>query len=345
LGYNKENEYCFHKKGLLAKIKSGIITNVFETTHYLGSPVCDEDGSICIGTLGTDQDMVGNNEKCKLIKIDSNNIVSWKHEFNGKIRTIPIIIKDSIYIYDHIVSEKIGYLNRFDKNGNLVWQKSFNGTIRAKPLILSDREQMLLILSPVGTLFVLDLDGNLLLEKQQGPWNPGINTFSRGNNGEIYACLNQVLMQLDEKLNAVWSYKPEKGFISSVTVADLHTNLYGKISGTRLVSLDPQGKERWIAEIWGDIACQPIILDNRDILTASSKFNGRADGDIQYSSFLEIFSPNGTKLFKYEILGTITDVIVDADDNIYIASSCSTIMLGEERENRFIRIYSLKILN
>jgi hypothetical protein len=346
LAYNKLTQTYFTKKGIVATIKEGVLTTIFETTHTICSLVVTGQGDIFVGTFGAPKEMIGKDEKCKLIKINSNNIVAWEHEFHGIPRMIPIVYHDSVFIYDHVESNNIGYFGKFDMEGDMVCKKKFRGSLLAMPMLLEDKKQIMMVLSPVGSMIVLDLQGNVLHEKKLKPWNPAPKTFSRGNNGEIYACLNQVLMQLDDNFNAVWEYKPVKGFISDAPVVDRYSNLYGKISGTRIVSLDPGGKERWISEIWGDVACQPVILDNGDILVASYKYNGRkAAGDIHSSTFLQIFSPGGAKLFEYEIVSNVVDIIKDNNNTIYLYSGHRKVLAGEKWETRFVSVYSVKILN
>jgi hypothetical protein len=115
------------------------------------------------------------------------------------------------------------------------------------------------------------------------------------------------------------------------------------LTGSRMVSLDSQGKERWIVEVTGYFGYWPIILPNGDILVITIQKSGKKAPQIESNTYLETFSPDGTKLLKYELPGYVINTMQDTDGTIFLNTGCRRVFPRKHQVRNSIKVFSIKI--
>jgi hypothetical protein len=336
LAYNKENEDNFHKKGILARIKQSKIEEIFETEYHLWAPVLDYEDiySVSAGVVHA-----GVAEKGRVFKIRSDNSLDWQYQLDGEATSLPVIWRDYVYIIDYVRSKKSGYIYKFDKKGNLILKTQIHFVNHFEPWILQDRDQIIVSYNQPPTLLSLDFEGNLKSEKRVS--RLGTILFSKNDNGDIFATINNSIIALDDNLDTLWEYKPVKGFPNIAPIIDSEGNLYSVLSNQNLVSLDRHGKERWVTQIYGQ-GYQPCILDDDNILTATSFHSNRKSEEEQYITHVEIFSKDGNKILDYELPGNIFHVATN-NNLIFVATNCRRINVEQEQDINSIKVFSLTL--
>jgi hypothetical protein len=146
---------------------------------------------------------------------------------------------------------------------------------------------------------------------------------------------------LDNELNFLWEYKPEKGQIHTAPVFDSEGNIYVSLYGRRLVSLEPDGKERWIENV-GYHGSQPIIMDGDNIMIVTSTDNGNKSGEEMNNSHLEIFSKTGKRLVDYTLPGNYIFTIKE-NDTLFVVLNSIRGYPEKESADYAVKVFSLAL--
>jgi outer membrane protein assembly factor BamB len=365
LSYRQQNEDGFYAKSKIIAIDDGVITEIFENRLYLGKPAVDRNGFIYVCTNDAIRD--GKVARSTLLKLNPEGIVVFKYQLVTGDATNPVIYQDSVLVFDfngeavgfravypqvnavkarlqiesYLKSEDCANLYRISENGTLIWKKPFSGSTMWGPYLFKMKGQDAILLQVWDELFILDMYGNILCKKTIG--RP-INGLYADTEGDIFAGLYpNKFLHLNTNLDMIWTYRPETGFVASQPGVDSHSHLYCMMQGRRIVSLDSVGKERWIAGVTGDVGKRPIVLANGDILIVTEQKSGKKAPEIEDNTYLEIFSPNGTKLQKHEFPGGGADAFMGNDGTIFLITHCRRAFPRKQRALNSIKIFSLTI--
>jgi hypothetical protein len=339
LAYNQSKNYPFHEKGKLVKLSRKKIIEIFETKSYLWAPIIDNDDIY----LTTAPVVRGDeSEKGILYKINSQNTLAWQRELDGEASSLPVVYQDSIFITDFVRARslsprKSGHIYRFRHNGDLLMKKPIYHFNTIEPWILKKKEQIVLSFRKPSSLVVLDFKGNIKNEK--------IGTssgFSENNKGDLFATVSGSIVALDDALNIRWEYKPDFGFADMAPVSDSEGNLYSKISGNRLVSLDASGRERWITSLSGH-GYQPWILANGNVFSVTSDTSRKGVKQEQFVSYIEIFSNQGEKLSSFKLPGDIFHTEEGDKNTVFVGTNSCHVLPEEESESWAIKVFSLNL--
>ena len=364
LSYSQENNDCFHTKSKIVKIDDGKITEIFETKFLLNQPSIDKNGNIYICSHD-DYYPERKDNRDTLLMINPEGKVVWEYLLDDTCSINPVIYHDSVLVYDFnhkavrfadagpidvtdpsrrkfvtYVEPESGHLYNINQDGTLIWKKSFDGNAYNEPLILKRDGQDSIFLHAFDNYLILDMNGNTLQNKKIG--RPDVNGLFANEEGGIYACIHPNLLSLNMNLDIIWAYKPDIGFVTRRPNTDSHGNLYCGLQGSRMVSLDSHGKERWIAEVTGDFGYWPIILKNDDILMVTQQKNGKKPPQIEDNTYLEIFSAEGTKLLKCELPGYEIKTMQDTDGTIFLDTGCRSFPRRHHLRNS-IKVFSINI--
>jgi hypothetical protein len=337
LAYNQENKHNIHEKGYLVRVKQKEVKVIFKTKRMFWDPVMDGD-DIYLVTVSVIQGEIA--EQGVIFKFGSENTLEWQYQLDGGANSLPVVWEDSVFITDFMEPTRSGHLYRISKNGELILKKQIQSFNHFEPWILKNRKLIIVSFESPKVLQMLDFKGNIRLEKSVSYL--GTPLFSQNDRGDLFASINKAIVELDNNLDIVWEYKPENGFAYMAPVIDSEGNLFSLISGHRLVSIDPNGKERWVTDIFGQ-GYQPCILNNGDILIATSNPTGKRAKEERNTTYIEIFSRDGEKILNYKLPGTIFHVVRDNNDTIYVATGCGRPFPKEGREERSFRIFSLSL--
>jgi len=319
--YNKTPKTPNEPEGKLVRIKRNDIQTIFETHDQLMSPVIDGD-DIYVSTYSMVLDMdTGEATKGIMYKINSLNSIEWQHELEGEIRELPVIYQDSIFITDFSrvklrTSEKNSNLYRLNKKGKLLSKTAFFGGMGG-PLIMKNREHFVFDSGKTKSIILMDIKGNI--KKEIPATNPMLPLFSQEYNGVFFGAFNDAIVALDENLNIYWEYKPVKGFPAYAPVIEAQGNLYTYCNLSRLVSISPDGKERWIVDSPGD-GNQPCVLSDGNILTVKWDNIPAKPTEEHEITYLNLFSPSGERIAYSELPGGSEQAVQSKDGTIYIAT-------------------------
>ena len=342
LSYSQENDDYFHIKSKIVNITEGEITEIFEIKSFLGTPSVDKNGYLYICTYGPVVD--GIEEKSVIIKLNPEGKVVWEYLMDAPGGGKPIIYKDSVLVFDFSGNEQCGHLHRIDEKGTLIWKKSFNGNAFFEPQIFKLNEQDSILLHAFDDIFILDMNGNTLRTKNIG--RPG-NGLWVNKEGRIYAGIYPNFLCLNTNLDIIWEYKPVIGFVAHGVNEDTKGNIYCMLQGRRIVSLDSHGKERWIAQVTGDFGYQPIILAKGEILIVTEQIIGKRAPQIEHDTYLEVYSPDGTKLLKHGLPGGAVGIFQDTDGTILLITHCRRVFRRIFPQNNkvlnSIKVFSINI--
>jgi hypothetical protein len=337
--YSQQDEYCFHTKSKIVKIDDGEINEIFETVNFLAIPSVDKNGNLYVCSHSYSRPD-RNDDKSTLLMINPEGKVVWEYLLDASCAIKPFIYQDTVLVYDFNGPEQYGNLYRINKNGTLMWKKSFDGNALSEPIILKSGGQDSIFLHAFEKFFILDMNGDILKNKKIG--RPYVNGLYANEGGDIYACINPNLLYLNMNLDIIWAYKPDIGFVTYPSKDSLG-NLYCMLTGSRMVSLDSQGKERWIAEVTGDFGYRPMILANGDILVITTQKSGKKAPQIENNTYLETFSPDGTKLLKYELPGYVINTTQDTDGTIFLNTGCRRVFPRKHQVRNSIKVFSISI--
>ena len=339
LSYSQENDDGFHTKSKIIKIDDGNITEIYETKYFLAAPAVDKNGKIYICSHDYYYPE-RNDNRSTLLLINPEGKVIWGYLLDDTCAINPVIYQDSVLVYDFDGPKQRGHLYRINEDSTLMWEKSFDGNAYNEPLILKRDGQDSILLHAFDNYLILDMNGNMLQNKNIG--RPDVNGLFANEEGGIYACIHPNLLSLNMNLDIIWAYKPDIGFVTRRPNTDSHGNLYCGLQGSRMVSLDSHGKERWIAEVTGDFGYWPIILKNDDILMVTQQKNGKKPPQIEDNTYLEIFSAEGTKLLKCELPGYEIKTMQDTDGTIFLDTGCRSFPRRHHLRNS-IKVFSINI--
>jgi hypothetical protein len=209
-----------------------------------------------------------------------------------------------------------------------------------EPWIMKEKEQIILKYNP-NILEVFDFDGNSVMTKKVKGLTSVI--ISEDNNDErLFATTVDSIAALDQDLNILWEYQPFNGLAGHTPVFDSAGNLYGIFHSRLLKSLDQHGIERWQNKVIGH-GYQPCILENDNILTATSRSSGLKDGEEMSSTWLELFSGSGEKLAYLELPGSIFHFASVNPGEVIVATNCARINAIEEIQIDMIKIFSVNL--
>jgi hypothetical protein len=339
MSYSQQDEYCFHTKSKIVKIDDGEINEIFETVNFLATPSVDKNGNLYVCSHSYSR-LGRNDNRSTLLMINPEGKVVWEYLLDDSCAINPVFYQDSVLVYDFNGSEQRGHLYRINEDGTLIWKKSFEGNAGSEPLILKRGGQDSILLHAFDNYFILDMNGDILQNKKIGHAN--INGLYANKGGGIYACINPNLLYLTTNLDIIWAYKPDIGFVAYPSQDSLG-NLYCMLTGSRMVSLDSQGKERWIAEVTGDFGYRPIILANGEILVITTQKSGKKAPQIESNTYLETFFVDGTKLLKHELPGYVINTTQDTDGTIFLNTGCRRVFPRKHQVRNSIKVFSIKI--
>ena len=295
-------------RGRLWRItKEGEKQIIFETHLRLRAPVIGEDGAIYIvNSLSADESVH------RLFCIHPNGEVKWIHKLEKTPVTRPVIDKDcNIYLY--ICNEIEGTFLSIKKDGTLNWSKDFRGTINGEPII-SEEGIIYLGYSAAKTyLCALKKDGELLWEKQfnQGGMN---SPFNINKKQEIFTIMDGKLVVCKNDGAIEWEYE-NHGPIKTPSF-DAFGNIYMNVTPFSIVSLTPEGKERWLTEFDTFTAYFTTVDKDNNILQICEEEKKKGD-----STFINAFTMEGERLWKYELDGIPQAAILGDDQLLYVITN------------------------
>jgi hypothetical protein len=337
LSYSVEDKNGFHTYSKIIIVTNGVITEIYENALFLGTPVVDKNGFIFICTYDYIQD--GKEEKSTLLKISPEGNVIWEYLLDAPVSLDPLLYQDSVLVFDFSGNEQIGHLHRINKNGVLIWKATFDGNSFVEPQIFKLNGQDSLFLHALDEFFILDMDGKILKNKRIGRPSHGLWINEAGN---IYVAQYPNLLCLNTNLEINWVYKPKIGFAIHPST-DSKGFLYCTLTGHRMVSLDSNGKERWVAEVSGDYGHYPKILANSDILMVTEKKSGKKAPQIESNTYLEIFAIDGTKRLKHEFPGGSASTIYYTDNTLFLSTHCRSVFPFKHRVLNSEKVFSIHI--
>lgn len=308
LAYDEVNSLAETKRGKLIRIKEGKANTVFETEYSLWSLAEDGDG-IYVASFGK----YGHDVKAEGIvyKLNKSYAQLWQYQLDNSMTTLPVMAEDSIFITDFNYSNRNEHLYRLSKRGDLIFKQTLLGGFTTYELsILEDRKEYIRPIRGLSILQKCDFNGSI--KKNKSISELGAVTLSQNSEGNIFASIDNSIVALDDELETIWKYKPEKGWADQAPVFDAHGNAYSMLNMRRLVSLDRKGKENWIVNLFGH-GRQPLLTDSGEIITITTMPTGNPDEFEQYTSIMEIFSIKGEKLLEDELPGVHTFGIVHKD--------------------------------
>jgi hypothetical protein len=340
IGYNQESQNNLHEKGKIVRIIQGKIQDIFETNEHVRLPVLDENENIYFTYSDRFFGMVGKTSKSTLVKIDHNNALIWEFPLKSQAQTVPVLDRDSLFLFDFTANEKHGWLSKINLDGKLIWEKQFSGICWCEPLLLKNNQGIIIGFRFLKKMYLIDLSGKIMLEKTENG-DGGIITFSQDGFGNIYGCPNGILIAYNKDLTEKWKYMVPEGYFFRAPVADDLGNLY-ICCGQRLISLEINGKEKWITKASGIEPGLPVVLGDGKILNTSCTQTSKKTETPNFITYLDIFTSNGEKVTTYELSGTIIYSTLYHYHTIYAATEITH--YSEDHFIRNIKIYSLTIV-
>jgi outer membrane protein assembly factor BamB len=311
--------------GRIIQVKpSGETKELFKINMRLQSPILGEDGLMYLTTIG-DTDSTGH----KLYCLFPDGRVKWEFLIDNNAHSKPVIdVSGNVYMFTY--GNDIGTLFSIRNDGILYWERKFKSINWYEPIISKDGV-IYIGLNVNRTLCAFAKNGEKLWERRLGQgW--GSYPFVIRNDGMIYACLSSALYALNPDGSTKWVFKPKEGNVATSPAIDREGNLYVNLSAFRLISLDSDGKDRWETTVQGAALVPPIIGN-------CHKFYQQSFMQYypQYKSWIEAYSNNGEKIWKYDLNGTIISTALADDNLIYALSNCRT-----EHEDDWRGILDLK---
>jgi outer membrane protein assembly factor BamB len=221
------------------------------------SPAIGDDGSIYFGS-----------ENDYIYALYPNGTLKWKYLTSVAVYSSPAIGTDgTVYCGSHDEHLYAFYPN----NGTVKWKYKTGHWIRTSPCIADD-----------GTIYVVSLDNHLHAvypNNGTGKWktNVGAGTSPTiGQDGTIYCGYNR-LHAVNPDGTIKWSFNPgEDRAIRGATPCNSDDGFIyfgthiGETDGGELISVNPDGTERWrieIATVWTDSA--PAIGEDGTVYIGS----------------------------------------------------------------------------
>jgi len=338
-GYNQFDEYLLFRKSAIARISHGQAQTIFNSRERLSGLSIDKHGSIYLSLDDELAHYAGEDYRSFLVKISNSGEMLWRYKLKGSAHFIPVVWDNSIVIFDFIKDNRSGRLNRISQDGQLIWEKPFQGFIWSEPLVLNNNKEMLVGFRIINKMFKISLNGEILLQKNVK--DAGQIPFYQAENGDLFGCLHRSIVALDEGLNILWEYIPTYGVLDPAPVADLSGNLYAMMAGYWLLSLDAQGKKRWMAKTFGMHRTQPLVLEDGNILSISSEEFKAKPGKEKNLTLLEIFSPEGIRLYTHEVPGWVDHASLQ-NSMLSLATVNEYYDSGKDVVLRSIKAYSLE---
>ncbi|WP_310605494.1 outer membrane protein assembly factor BamB family protein [Anaerosporobacter sp.] len=287
--------------------KTGEKQIIFETELRLSAPVIGEDGVIYAVGYQTREEVAGN-----LFCIQSTGEVSWTYKLEKMSVTRPVLDKEgNIYLY---TSKEIeGTFVSIKKDGTLNWSKDIIGTINGEPTI--SEEGIIYLAYSVGKTYLCALNkaGEILWEKQ---FNEGVmnSSFNINREQEIYAIMNSSLVVCQKDGTIVWEDKEHLPI--STPAFDSFGNSYMNVAPFSVLSLTPEGKERWCVDFdCSSNYCITIDKDN-NVLQLSGKERKKGD-----STFVNAFTMNGKHLWKLDLDGEAVAASIGENQLLYVITN------------------------
>lgn len=295
------DEFLFKETGRVLSIApNGEEQVIFEAGYHLKAPVIGKSGVIYVATTGGSE-----TKPCyKLFCLWPDGQMKWEYDFEDILFCRPVLDQEgNVYIVDY--SRNLFCLNN---QGELKWVLRRKSGYWYGPVIDS-RGQIYIGTNYEKTLMALDKGGNVLWEIKigdgRGMYPPVID-----RDGVIYITSNN-LYAISWQGNVLWSYTPVKALVSHSPAMDEENNLYTNLTSGHLISLNREGRERWIVSLKGLPNCGPPVLD-----VQGNCFQQSMISDFDRSiSWLEAFNPVGEKLWECTFKGMLSGTVI-ADDNL-----------------------------
>lgn len=321
--------------GKLILVSKNKIENIFETNNRLWSYVLD--GNYVYFVSFSEKTASRFAKKAILFKFNLSHVLEWKYRLNGTIGTLPVVSQDSIFIADYVSSIRRGNLYRLNKDGNLIFEKQLEANAAFEPYIFEDRKE--LVLGCGKLLEIIDFEGNVIKQKEVN--QIGTILFSHNAKGELFAAINHSIVALDNNLNVLWEYKPEIGWADEAPVFDSEENSYSLLNMKRLVSLDCNGKERWMVPVSGH-GRWPLVISDDDVVIFTSSPGGGKSGDELSNTNIEIFSKDGEKLLEYGLPGSYVQAVVD-NNTLFVVINSILCYPKKEAAAMSVKVFSLRL--
>ncbi len=314
---------------------SGEKSEIFRTGLWLKSPVIGKDGLIYLATTGATVVIGGkwtDSTDHKLYCLFPDGRVNWEFPIGSNACCKPVLDgSGNVYVFSH--GNKVGTLFSIRADGALNWQHEFRSPTWCEPLVSQDGV-IYVGLSVDRKLYAFDKSGRELWARRLGQ-GPGSDPPNIASDGTIYVCLSATLFALHADGTTKWQYRPKEQSVMHGPAIDREGNLYLNLNALKLVSLSPEGKERWRTTIAG-FATAPPVIGRCDRLCQQSYM----DHSPQHQSWVEAYSLDGQKAWAYELDGIIVSTVLARDNRIYALSNCKD-HIEEPPLNRWNRRWEL----
>lgn len=192
-----------------------------------------------------------------------------------------------------------------------------------------------------GTLYFGSLDSKLYAVYPDGGerWSKDlgddvVTAAAIGPTERIYVAVEETLFALDKNGSEVWTFPLEGKAITSPVIADDGT-VYVGTDDKQLLAIDPNGERRWVSSLNADFVPSQLPAIARDgTIYAMTE-----------STLKAIIPENGGLRWERDLAATFhTSVIVDRDDNLYVAGDKVVVSLDPDGEERWRRDIDAKAL-
>jgi outer membrane protein assembly factor BamB len=309
-----KNHAYSYKQGRMVCVSSYEVKQIFETDYFLGACTLDKEDIYLVSNEPQSDD--NNNKNNMIFKLNLNGKMKWQFQIDGKIRSFPFVTESGVFITHFDYSNMKGQLIKLDKNGKLIFNQPLE-LFTAHPIILNNKHKIVLSYIRSRMFEIRDFDGKIV---KQIPTEATSGIFlSKNKKDDLFGVFNNSVLSFDEELNILWKYEPKKGFAITSPIFDLEGNLYGRMNHNRLLSLDSQGKERWIVSTSGDVGLS-MMLNNDNIILFTDYFKAINSNEAQLTTVIEVFSASGEKLLEDNLLGGVYHAIPN-NNSFYLVTN------------------------
>ncbi|MGD0118099.1 MAG: PQQ-binding-like beta-propeller repeat protein [Candidatus Binatus sp.] len=258
--------------------------------------------------------------------VAKNPTLRWKFTAADGVHSPPVIGAHAM-IYVGSADE---YLYAVSPNGTRKWRYKTCGEISAS-----------LALSADGTLYAISEDGQLYaINSDDGTlkWRFSVGQSTKssptvGADGTVYVFCDSNLCAIGPSGSPKWRFQTHLDFVGltqgspaidqtgTIYVAGSHCNEHSSVCSGELLSLNPNGTQKWRLATVGAIESSPVIGPDGSIYVVDSK---RDETMGFLPSDLYAFSPQGALKWKFSAGEHSTSMpipVVGPDGAIYAASA------------------------
>ena len=257
--------------------------------------------------------------------VTKNVALRWKLTAAAPLRSSPVIDAAEMTY----VGSADRYLYAVNPNGTQKWRYKTCGEISSSPALSSD-----------GTIYAISQDGELYaINSDDGTlkWKISVGQSSRssptvGADGTVYALCDSDLCAISPNGTRKWRFQthldsvgltqasPAVGQTGTIYVAGGHCNEHSGVCSGELLSVNPDGTQKWRFATVGAIESSPVIGPDGSIYVVDSK---RDETMAFLPSDLYAVSPEGALKWKFSggKRSTFMPIpVVGPDGAIYAAS-------------------------